>query len=324
MALLVAILLVAMPGGDSAPPDLHALAEDHPLQAAAGRLVETVALTLLLWLFLLFPDGRLQPRWTRLIAVCWPLVIAGTLFLPGSPLDLGTWPTLLYAGFFLGGLGAAVYAQVWRYRRVSGPIERQQAKWVALGLTIALGNLAVQIALAVFVPPGWPAESPARAVLADLVFYLTEGLAILAIPVSLAVAILRYQLWDIDLIIRRTLVYGTLSVLLAALYLGGVTVLQQLLRPLLGQNNQLAIAGTTLAIAALARPLRRRIQGVIDRRFYRSSYDAARTLTEFSAGLRSETDLDGVSADLLRVVQATLQPAHASLWLRPPAQRAPR
>ena len=321
MALLVALLLVAMPSGDGSPPELRAMAVEQPLRAAAGRLAETVTLTLLLWLLLLFPDGRFRPRWARPVAACWLLGIAGSLFLPGSPLDPITWPPPLYAGFFLGGLGAAAYAQAWRYRRVSGPVERQQTKWVALGLTAALGTLAVQIALGAFVPPGWPAAHPAGAVLADLVSHYAEGLAVLAIPVSLAVAILRHRLWDIDLIIRRTLVYGALTAALALVYFGGVALLTQLLRPLLGQNNQVAIVASTLAIAALFHPLRRRLQAAIDRRFYRRKYDAAQTLAAFGATLRDETDLERIRADLLAVVQETMQPAHASLWLRPPAGR---
>ena len=322
MALLVALLLVALNGGDTAPATLHALAAVHPLRAAAGLALSVLANTLLVWLFLLFPDGRFRPGWARPVAAGWLLVFLATNFLTGNPLDLATWPPVLVAGFFLAVLGVAVYAQVWRYRHVSGPVARQQAKWVAVGLTAALGNFAVQVALGTLLPPGWPAARPAQAVLADLLLHGVEVLAFLAIPASLAVAILRHRLFDIDVIIRRTLIYGALTAALAALYVGGVALLQQLLRPLLGRDNPLAVVASTLTIAALFHPLRRRIQGFIDRRFYRRKYDAQQTLAAFGATLRDETDLERISADLLAVVQETMQPAHVSLWLRPPEGRA--
>ena len=145
------------------------------------------------------------------------------------------------------------------------------------------------------------------------------NLSLLFIPLSIAVAIVRYRLWDIDLLINRTLVYGSLTALLAAVYFGGVTATQAIFRALTSQQEQpqLAIVVSTLVIAALFNPLRRHIQGFIDRRFYRRKYDARKTLEAFSAKLRDETDLDAVSNDLVRVVRETMQPAHVSLWLRP-------
>ena len=141
--------------------------------------------------------------------------------------------------------------------------------------------------------------------------------AVSLLPLAIGVSIFRYRLYDIDIIINRTLVYGAVTVMLALIYVGSVVLLQQLFRTLVGQgNNQLAVVASTLAVAALFQPLRRRSQAIVDRRFYRRKYDAARTLQTFSARIRDEVDLDTLTGDLLAVVEETMQPAHVSLWLR--------
>jgi hypothetical protein len=141
------------------------------------------------------------------------------------------------------------------------------------------------------------------------------------IPVAVGVAILRHRLYDIDVLINRTLVYGSLTVSLVAVYFGSIVLVQSALRTLTGQETTLAVVASTLAIAALFNPLRHRIQALVDRRFYRRKYDAAKTLEGFSAKLRGETDLDTLNDELVRVVSVTIQPAHAGLWLRPEAAR---
>jgi hypothetical protein len=206
--------------------------------------------------------------------------------------------------------GTILFAQVYRYRRMSDPSLRQQTKWVVFGIVAALGGGFAILLLELVVPSG---------VLASLVGTTAFFLFALLIPVSIAVAVLRYHLYSIDLLINRTLVYGSLTASLALVYFGGVTATQAIFRTLTGQEQQpqLAVVISTLLIAALFNPLRRRIQSFIDRRFYRSKYDARKTLEAFSAKLRDETNLNTLSDDLLGVVRDTMQPKHVSLWLHP-------
>ena len=275
------------------------------------------AFGLFVFSFLLFPAGRLPSgRWR---AVAW--VAAANYLLGGAigllwnplfgeffpyaepPLRLPDHPAVgaafgvfLLANFALLALSAASLAL--RLRRASGA-ERQQLKWFVYAVAL----------FAVVFPPS--------------VFVLGDGRLIVfllpLVPVAAGIAILRHRLFDIDVVINRTLVYGSLTVLLVATYLGGVVGLQYALRALTGQESQLAVVASTLAIAALFGPLRRRLQVLVDRRFYRRKYDAAKTLEAFGSRLREETRLDDLSDDLVGVVTGTVQPAHASLWLRPEA-----
>jgi hypothetical protein len=181
-------------------------------------------------------------------------------------------------------------------------------------LVVALGGFLVFPFVDALFPGG---------LLASLLANTAYFVLLLFLPISIAIAILRYRLYEIDTLINRTLVYGSLTAMLALVYFGGVAATQAVFRALTGQAEQpqLAIVVSTLAIAALFNPLRRRIQSFIDRRFYRSKYDAAKTLEAFSVKLRDETDLDALSDDLVGVVKVTMQPAHASLWLRPDTPR---
>jgi hypothetical protein len=195
-------------------------------------------------------------------------------------------------------------------------VQRQQIKWVVFGISAALaGFLGIQLTLGTS-GPGAP-TSPGELVAYLLGYTFVGYLVVLLIPVSITIAVLRYHLFDIDVIINRTLVYGSLTTTLVALYFGGIVLLQRVFVVLTGQKSTLAVVVSTLLIAALFNPLRRRVQAFVDRRFYRRKYDAAKTLEAFSAKLRSETDLDALSEDLVRVARRTMQPEHVSLWLRP-------
>ena len=196
-----------------------------------------------------------------------------------------------------------------RYRRAREK-GRRQIKWVAYAVALLTAAItAVSI---------WP---PLEGTLAGLVLFLV---GFLSIPAAIGIAILRHRLYDIDLVINRTLVYGALTATIVLMYLGGVVVLQGLFRALAGQESSLAVVASTLAIAALFNPLRRRIQGFIDRRFYRRKYDAERVLAGFFTILREETDLDRLGSDLVTAVSETVQPEHTSLWLRPARMREAR
>jgi hypothetical protein len=215
---------------------------------------------------------------------------------------------------FFGGIAPGMVAQIYRYRRVSSPLQRQQTKVVVFGGMVAAGGyLGLTLVGEVFLMPFLM-----RNALVDLAFRTAIHAVMLLIPLSLGVAILRYRLWDVDLLINKVLVYGALTATLGALYIGSVVGLIALLRGLTSERSTVAIAVATLLMAALVQPLKRRIQTDIDRRFYRRKYDAAQALAAFSARLRDEVDLNTVTAELLAVVDDTVQPEHVALWLREP------
>jgi len=268
-----------------------------------------------LFFFFLFPDGKFVPSWPKRIGISVP---AGVLLVQ-QVLPRVSWaakwlglPLLLIA------LTCAGSAQIYRYRNASSPVQRQQIKWLAVGFMAAVLVLTSYELLAVFFP--WLRRPSAAGLTYEFLEY-TLGIAmLLLIPLAIAIAILRHRLWDIDRLTNRALVYGTLTGLLAALYLGIVVCLQTLTGTVNSDASRspVIIVITTLLIAALFNPLRRGIQATIDQRFYRRKYDSARTLAAFSQTLRSEVDLEQLSAQLLAVVQETMQPESVSLWLRPP------
>lgn len=224
--------------------------------------------------------------------------------------------------FDLGLYGSVIVAQVSRYRRHSTPVERQQTKWVVLALVpLMLLNLTSGSVLAWEpVLPG--VDAHVAHVLVLFAFDIILSLAVLLIPLAIAISILRYRLWEIDALVSKLLVYGVLTALLAGVYVGLILGLQGLLRGIIQQTNGIALVVSTLVIAALFHPLRRRLQSLIDRCFYRQKYDAASTLAAFSAVLRTEVDVGHVSEHVVAVVQETMRPTFVSLWLVKPKERA--
>ncbi len=304
MALLVSLVLLTF--GAALPIPLFTL-DLSLVWTASAKAVFFVGAASAILFFYVFPDGHFVPRWSRWLVLASMGVLAPTILLPYSFLSLWQHP-LLNAFVSAGIVGALLSAQGYRYKRVSTLAQRQQTKWVVFGTVAALGGYGVFTALDLLLQ---------SALLASLLSNTAFFVLMLLIPISIAVAVLRYRLYDIDILINRTLVYGTLTATLIALYFGGIVLMQSLFVILTGQQSTLAVVASTLPIAALFNPLRRRIQSFIDRRFYRRKYDARKTLETFSATLRDETNLDAVSDDLVGVVRETMQPAHVSLWLRP-------
>ena len=294
--------LVVEPGSLAAPKTIS-----HVLQLGGQ-----VALTLAPLLMLLFPTGRLPSRRWRPLA--WTSTTAGAVLLflvllfddPDQVGGVISTVTVAVVSVIFTALLLSALSIVIRYRRTSGA-ERQQLKWFALA-AVLIGAVTVGHLLLLDL------------LLPEAFLNLLDATTITCLYVAVGIAILRYRLYDIDLIINRTLVYGSLTATLVLFYFGSVVGLQYILRTLTGQESQLAIVVSTLAIAALFNPLHRRIQASIDRLFYRRKYDAAKTLEEFSAKLRDETDLEALNSDLLRVVQNTMQPEHIALWLRKPKE----
>jgi hypothetical protein len=302
--------------------DLLAPSRSLPAGEAFAWLTSWVwvfGLALIVYLDLLFPNGRLPSvrwRWFAwftaivllpaaiLTALSPGLILSSTLQNPlgieGLPNASKEIEAFMYALVVVG--ASSMLARL----RHAGRIERQQIKWFAYATAVAIGGVILKNTVYTAVGLTW----------VWWVGLVLTTVGVVSSPVAMGIAIFRYRLYQIDIIINRTLVYGSLTAVLASVYLGGVVLLQYAFRALSGEGSQLAVVASTLIIAALFIPLRRRIQSFIDRRFYRRKYDARKTLEAFSAQLRNQTDLEALSDDLVGVVRETMQPAHVSLWLR--------
>lgn len=267
----------------------------------------------------LFPDGRFVPRWTRLFTIGWIVWMALLMLFPLS-LNPWNWPALRLIVYLLSTFGLISVAQIYRYSRISTLVQRQQTKWFVYGISTSMFSFVIfnfdlpGILFPVLRQPGL-----ARGLynLAILPVYM---LMALLPPLSITVAILRYRLWEIDVIIRRTLVYSVLTTLLVLIYLGSVLLLESLRISLTARRSEIETVLATLLITALFTPLQQRVQRGIDRRFYRHKYDAEKVLATFALTMRDEVDLDRLSSALVKVAEETMQPAQVLLWLKQAAQ----
>ena len=313
MALMVSLWLVTL--GTMFGEVGNALAANvSSLQPFISFVSDLGAVFLLPLFLLIFPDGRFVPRWTRWVFLIYVLggLISGAIayFVPSVASSVDSAGILIWVTIQLTGVGAQIY----RYRRVSSPFQRQQTKWVVFGLSVVVLGLFL---LSILQLINLPFSQPDQAALFDTLLELTlPTLIFLVIPLTIGLSILRYRLWDIDLIINRTLVYSLLSAVLASIYLGTVILLQTIITAVSGQESPVTIVISTLVIAALFTPLRTRVQNFIDRRFYRRKYDAEKTLSAFAEMARDEVDLALMTSELLRVVEKTMQPESVSLWLK--------
>jgi hypothetical protein len=322
-AMLISFLLLITGYGTLAPAVVNLFGEFGIFISRLLIVISGVSLPLI---FYLFPDGRFVPRWTRWVLAAFGLVLLSSLLFPGSRFDtLFSTPGPLAMIFILPFYGSLIYAQVYRYRKVSGPTERLQTKWVMLGMLLIPFAWTLNGFIIPTLAPELEHVTAATIRTRLLIELLVFQPLYLVFPIGMGISLMRYRLYDIDLIIRRTLVYSLLTIALGLIYLGVVVFLQNLLGGLTGERQpEIVIVISTLAIAALFTPLRRRIQGFIDRRFYRKKYSAEQALATFAAMARQETDLDELRRQVVEVVDQTVQPEMVRLWLRPtppPARR---
>lgn len=316
MALLTPFVLLAFPAS-AAVGILATLAVVQPVWSGPIHVVQLAGVGLLIPFLYTFPDGRFVPRWTL-----WFCIAGMGAQIEQSLVYMGAWQRSPLSQFIALAVLAVSLAsipllQVYRYRRIYDSLQRQQTKWVVVGVALAVVGLIVLIVGSSTSPNDFQAL-PIQQLIANVSWTVVT----MFIPITIGIAVLRYRLWDVDVFINRALVYGSLTVTLGALYIGGVIVFQMLARSVTGQSSDLAIAIVTLTVAALFNPWRRALQAFIDRRFYRRKYDAARTLAAFTSRLRDEVDLDQLAGDLAGVVNDTVQPSSISLWLPRPREPA--
>ncbi|GHO49073.1 hypothetical protein [Ktedonospora formicarum] len=318
MGLFVSLLLITFAA--TGVSEVHLINEPPFPFDILGLIIIVLQWPALGFLFYTFPDGRFVPRWSWMLAMLFVIQVGLYLFLP-YPYNVENWHPLLAIVEALIVYGSAVGTLIYRYFAVASSLQRQQIKWLAFGFAISLVILLITQPLLPLIFP--VLNRP------DSWYQLTEPAALmlsyLPIPLGIGIALLRYRLWDIDVIINRALVYGLLTGSLALIYAGLVIGPQALIYSLIGlpANSNIVLVVSTLVIAALFQPFRRALQAGIDRRFYRRNYDAARVVAAFSSTLHNEVDLNQLSTQLVNVVETTMQPTHVSLWLFT-AQDAPQ
>ncbi len=308
IGLLTGLLLVTH---GATQTDASALAAAVPTWTIPVNSMQALSFICIGVFLYIFPDGRFVPRWTRFVIAAWiPLFLLTVVVLPS-----GVFEPLLF-GFIAVSLAVPAY----RYWRAPTPTQRQQTKWVVVGVLAGLlSSMSIVTAQNFHLLPDTPGSWTFLG--ENTLLYLAAAL----IPLSIGIAILRMRLWDIDVLINKALVYGSLTGLLGVVYIGLIIGLETLADALFGPSVQqpLALVVSTLAVAMLFQPMRSRIQSVIDRRFYRRKYNAEKTLAAFSAALRNDVDLERLRGHVLAVVQETMQPTQVSLWLRARDQRRP-
>ncbi|RIK21729.1 MAG: hypothetical protein DCC52_14040 [Chloroflexi bacterium] len=319
MAYFASIFFIAFATANAyvaAPEFLETLRGGPSFYVVSFNLNNLLAWPLLIAFCAVFPDGRFVPRWTRFLAAFGLVITISWGIFPEQFSNPQGAMVLALIAFLLILFGGSFLAQIKRYRHYSTPMQRQQTKWLLYGLAlIVLGTLLIPTIFRLILPlAGF--TGPSTTVLSDLVSNTVNTLFVL-LPLSVGIAILRYRLWDIDILIRKTLTYALVVALLAIVYFGSVILLQQIFANVTGLgSNEIITVISTLAIAALFVPLRNRIQEFIDRRFYRKKYDAQQVLQKFAETVRDETDLEKLTAELVNVVQETMQPTSVSVWLK--------
>ena len=333
MAMFVALAFISY--GVFITPTLDALRIAIPASAFAVAVAQAMGVGAALLFFFLVPDGRFVPRWTFPVAVVWALWNAASVFVPDSPMNFSNLrPYSVLHGLLLGPTTipepeyvatllsfatimtfwiSGCWAQIVRYRTDSSAVRRRQTKWIVVALNFAIAGYAALMIPRLVVPalrePGVP----------NLVFHLVGTpiflVVILLVPLFVAFSILRYHLWDIEVLVNRTLVYGALTITLVGAYIVSIVVGLAVLSPFTGRS-EVAVAVATLAVATLFQPMRARIQRTVDRRFYRSRYDAGLVISTFADRLATKVELDSLRAEVLSSVAETMHPTYVSVWLR--------
>ncbi|MBW4436326.1 MAG: hypothetical protein KME04_04290 [Pleurocapsa minor GSE-CHR-MK-17-07R] len=321
VGLLLATTMMLYWSMNSTPFDLLTKSENTPLAALFAPVILTLraaSLPLALALLFSFPDGKFAPRWSRWLVAAYTLLTMIYLIFPDFPTNTvygATWRKTLELSFVTATVPfmIGIVAQVVRFRRAS-PEQRSQIKWTALGMTTMVAGTILYYAVYILFPPTALDEGIHRLELLRQLIQLV--LAVIVPSACFMIAIFRYRLWSVNNVIRRTLIYSVLTTILAVIYFGGIILTQQIFRAATGETQDIAIVISTLLIAALFSPIRRRVQNVIDRRLYRRKYDVEKTLAEFQQNLRDEVDMETLKENLVGVVSETMQPDKIALWVR--------